>query len=233
MNNAEDNLSLIGKGVLKSILGSFPVGATAVAIYNELQAKQVKRKIERLEEFYHSLDEKVNSIETKINEDYISKDDFQDVFEEATRYIVLERQAKKREYFKNILANSIVSNECDYDKTERYFRILDNLSETELDVLAVLEDPVSYNRRYGMIIPDPINNEYQTSWQVSRADGVLTQLLGITIDDAIEAITVLFSNGLIVDNLLDKKIESNSNPVHVLDHLLTKRGRDFVKFLEL
>ena len=232
MNNAKDNLSLIGKGGLKSILGSFPVGARAVTIYNELQAKQVKRKIERLEEFYHSLDEKVNTIEKKINEDYISKDDFQDVFEEATRYVVLERHAKKREYFKNILANSIVSNECDYDKTERYFRILDNLSQTELDVLAVLEDPVSYNRRHGMIISDPINNEFQTSWKFSRADGVLTQLLGITIDEAIEAITVLFSNGLIVENLLDKKIESNSNPVHVLDHLLTKRGRDFVKFLK-
>ena len=232
MNNAKDNLSIIGKGVLKSILGSTLVGATAVTIHNELQAKQVKRKIERLEEFYHSLDEKVNTIEKKINEDYISKDDFQDVFEEATRYVVLERQAKKREYFKNILANSIVSNECDYDKTERYFRILDNLSQTELDVLAVLEDPVSYNRRHGMIISDPINNEFQTSWKFSRADGVLTQLLGITIDEAIEAITVLFSNGLIVENLLDKKIESNSNPVHVLDHLLTKRGRDFVKFLK-
>lgn len=233
MNNAKDNLSLIGKGVLKSILGSFPVGATAVAIHNELQAKQVKRKIERLEEFYHSLDEKVNIIEKKINEEFINKEDFQDVFEEATRYVVLERQAKKREYFKNILANSIVSKECDYDKTERYFRILDNLSETELDVLAVLEDPIGYNRRNGMIIPDPINNEYQTSWISSRADGVLTRLLGITIDDAIEAITVLFSNGLIVENLLDKKIRSNTNPVHVLDNLLTKRGRDFVKFLEL
>lgn len=233
MNNAKDNLSLIGKGVLKSILGSFPVGATAVAIHNELQAKQVKRKIERLEEFYHSLDEKVNIIEKKINEEFINKEDFQDVFEEATRYVVLERQAKKREYFKNILANSIASSECNYDKTERYFRILDNLSETELDVLAVLEDPTNYNRRNGMIIPEPINNEYQTSWNSSRADGVLTQLLGIPIDDAIEATTVLFSNGLIVENVLDRKIESNSNPVHVLDHLLTKRGRDFVKFLEL
>ena len=233
MNNAKENLSIIGKGVLNSVLGSFPVGATAVAIYNELQAKQVKRKIERLESFYHSLDEKVNSIEEEINEKFISEDDFQDVFEEATRYIVLERQAKKREYFKNILANSIASSECNYDKTERYFRILDNLSETELDVLAVLEDPTNYNRRNGTIIPEPINNEYQTSWNSSRADGVLTQLLGISIDDAIEATTVLFSNGLIAENVLDRKIESNYNPVHVLDHLLTKRGRDFVKFLEL
>lgn len=233
MNNANDNLSIIGKGVLKSLLGSFPVGATAVAIHNELQAKQVKRKIERLEDFYHSLDEKVNTIEEKINKDYISKDDFQDVFEEATKYVVQERQARKREYFRNILANSMVSNECDYDKTERYFRILDNLSEIELNVLAVLKDPVSYNRLNGMIIPDPINNEYQSSWNSSRADGVLTQLLGIYIDDAIEAITVLFSNGLIVENLLERKIETNSNPVHVLDHLLTKRGRDFVRFLEL
>jgi len=233
MNNAKENLSIIGKGVLNSVLGSFPVGATAVAIYNELQAKQVKRKIERLESFYHSLDEKVNSIEEEINEKFISEDDFQDVFEEATRYIVLERQAKKREYFKNIIAHSIISKECNYDKTERYFRILDNLSEIELDILAVLKDPEDFNRRNGMIISDPINNYYQSSWSSSRADGVLTQLLGISIDDAIAATTVLFSNGLIVENILNRKLESNSNPVRVLDHLLTKRGRDFVKFLEL
>ena len=34
----------------------------------------------------------------------------------------------------------------------------------------MLEDPTNYNRRNGMIIPEPINNEYQTSWNSSRAE---------------------------------------------------------------
>lgn len=48
MNNAKENAGLIAKCVLKSVLGSFPVGATAIEVYNELQSKQIKRKIERL-----------------------------------------------------------------------------------------------------------------------------------------------------------------------------------------
>lgn len=232
MNNAKENLVLIGKGSLKSILNSFPVGATAVAIYDELQAKQVKRKIERLEEFYKSLDERINVVEKEINHDYVNHEDFLDVFEKTTRYVVSERQAQKRELFRNILANSITAKDCDYDKTERYYRILDNLSEIELSVLAVLKNPEDYNRQHGMIIKDPINTGYQPSFVSSRGDGVLTQLLGISIDDATEAVTVLFSDGLIVDNLLNKRMESNTNPVHVLDHMLTRKGRDFVKFLK-
>lgn len=232
MNNAKDNAGLIVKGVLKSVLGSFPVGATAVEVYNELQSKRVQRKIERLEEFYKSLDDRVSAVEDQINNDFVSKEDFQDVFEEATRYVVLERQSKKREYFKNILANSITAKECDYDKTERYFRLLDNLSELELNILAVLENPEEYNKKHGKIIQDPYNSFYQHTWDEYRADSVLTQLLNIKIDDAQGAVTVLFSNGLIVENLLSRRMESNMNPVHVLDNLLTPRGRDFVKFLK-
>ncbi len=214
------------------MLASFPVGATAVEVYNELQAKQVQRKIERLEEFYNALDERISAVESQVNKNFINKEDFQDVFEEATRYVVLERQSKKRELFKNILANSIIANECDYDKTERYFRLLDNLSDIELTVLAVLENPEEYNKTHGMVIKDPVDNYYQSGWGSYRADGILTQLLGIKIDDAIETVTVLFSNGLIEEKLLEKRIETNMNPIHVLDNLLTRKGRDFVKFLK-
>ncbi len=232
MNNAKENTGLIAKGVLKSVLGSFPVGATAVVIYNELQSKRVQRKIERLEEFYKSLDDRISVLEGQINKDFVSKEDFQDVFEEATRYIVLERQSKKRELFKNILANSITAKVCDYDKTERYFRLLDNLSEIELNILAILQNPEEYNKSHGMIIKDPYYNYYQNSWGEYRADGVLTQLLNVKIDDVQGAVTVLFSNGLIMENLLSKRIETNMNPVHVLENLLTPRGRDFVRFLK-
>ena len=232
MNKGKENAGIIAKGFLKSILASFPVGATAVEVYNELHAKQVKRKIERLEEFYNSLDERISKVEDQVNNEFVSKEDFQDVFEEATRYVVLERQSKKRKLFKNILANSIIANECDYDKTERYFRLLDNLSDMELTVLAVLENPEEYNRTHGMVIKDPVDNYYQSGWGTYRADGILTQLLSIKIDDAIETVSILFSNGLIEDKLLEKKIETNMNPIHVLDNLLTRKGRDFVKFMK-
>lgn len=231
MNRAKENAGMIVKGFVKSVLASFPVGAAAIAVYNELEAKQVKRKIKRLEEFYHSLDERICKVRTQVNEEFINKDDFLDVFEEATRYVILERQSEKREMFKNILANSIISKDCDYDKTERYFKLLDNLSDIELKILAVLNNPAEYNRSHNMIFKDPVSNYYQSGWGTYRADGVLTQLLGINIDEATEAITVLFSNGLIVENLLGQRMEGNMNPIHVFNNRLTRKGKDFLKYL--
>ena len=232
MNNAKEIVEASGKAFIKDLVRLLPIGSTAVEVYEELQSKQIERKVKRLEEFYANLAATVNGLQDKINQEYVSNDDFLDVFEEATRYVVSERQEEKRVLFKNILANSIISTDCDYDRTERFFRILDNLTEIELRILAVLDKPEAYNRTHGMIIADPVNSYYQSSWQEVTASGVLTQLLGLKIHEVQEAVTVLFSNGLIVDNMLSKRLHTNGNTIHVLDNLLTIRGRSFVKALK-
>lgn len=232
MNNAKEIVEAGGKVFIKDLVRLLPLGSTAVEIYDELQSKQIERKIQRLEEFYTNLASSVNAVTDKVNQEYVKKDDFLDVFEEATRYVVTERSDEKRLFFKNILVNSITSPDCDYDKTERYFRLLDNLTEIELRILAVLDNPDSYNKAHGMIVKDPFHSAYQTTWNRVTGSGILTQLLGLKIHDVEDAITVLFSNGLIVANVLEKRLETNSNPVHVLDNLLTTRGRDFVNYLK-
>lgn len=232
MNNALEIVESGGIALIKELFRLIPVlGGTAVEIYNEFQSKQVERKIQRLDGFYRSFSESLQTIADKINDEYVSKEDFLDVFEEATRYVVLERQERKRLMFKNILTNSITSSECDFDKTERYFRLLDYLSELELTILAVLENPERYNSINGMIIPDPIHNPFQTFWNDVTAEGVMTQLLHINIHDLEGAISVLLSNGLVSQDFKTKRLHTNSNPIHVLDHLLTVRGKDFVKYL--
>ena len=217
---------------IKDLVRLLPLGNTAVEIYDELQSKQIERKIQRLEEFYTNLANSVNAVSDKVNQEFVKKDDFLDIFEEATKYVVNERNEEKRLFFKNILVNSIASSDCDYDKTERYFRLLDNLTEIEINILAILDNPERYNKRHGMKIKDPIHNPYQTVWNRVSAEGVLCQLLGLKIHEVSEAATVLFSNGLVVENFLSRKLETNSNTVHVLDNLLTVRGRDFVRFLK-
>lgn len=117
MNNAKEIIEAGGEAIIKDLVRCLPLGSTAVAIYEEFQSKQIERKIKCLEEFYTNLAVTVNGHQDKINQDYVSKDDFLDVFEEATRYVVSERQEKKRVLFKNILANSITSTDCDYDRT--------------------------------------------------------------------------------------------------------------------
>ena len=232
MNNAKDIVEASGKAFIKELTSCLPLGKTAIGIYEELQSKQIQRKIERLEEFYTNLAASVNAVNDKINQEYVNRDDFLDVFEEATRFVVTERQEQKRLLFKNILANSIVNPDCDYDKTEKYFRLLDNLGDLELRVLAVLENPEQYNKNHGMIIKDPINNAYQTTWNTVTSMGVLTQVLGLKVHQVEDAITVLFTNGLTIENSMSHQLNTNGNTIAVLKNLLTARGRDFVKFLK-
>lgn len=232
MNNAKDIVEASGKAFIKELASYLPLGRTAVEVYEELQSKQIERKIKRLEEFYTSLASTVNAQNEKINQNYVAKEDFLDVFEEATRYVVSERQDKKRQLFKNILANSICASDCDFDRTERYFRLLDNLSEQELRVLAVLDNPKIYNQEHGMIIRDPFQSAYQSAWNEVTSMGVLTQVLGLKIHQVEESITILFSNGLIIENATNRRLQTNGNGIHVLENLLTTRGRNFVNFLK-
>lgn len=232
MNNAKEIVEASGTVIIKNLTKILPLGSVAVEIYEELQSKQAERKVQRLVELYINLSEKVNAVENKINHEFISKDDFLDVFEETTRYVVLERQEQKRRFFQNILVNSMISTECDYDKTERYYRLLDNLGMLELNVLAVLDDPGKYNKEQGMIIGDTFHSAYMTVSKEVSALGGVTKLLNLKVHQAEEAVTVLFSNGLVVENSMNKHLNTNGNAVHVLDNLLTIRGRDFVRFLK-
>ena len=83
-----------------------------------------------------------------------------------------------------------------------------------------------------MRVKAPINSAYQTSWNRVTGSGMLTQVLGLTLHDVEDAVTVLFSNGLIVSNVLQRQLETNASGIHVLDNLLTARGRDFVMYLK-
>ena len=232
MNNAKEIVEASGKAIIKNLARCLPLGSTALDIYDELQSKQVGRKIQRLEELCTNLFQIVNVIKDKINPEFINKEDFLDVFEETTKYVVSERQEQKRHFFQNILVNSMISSECDYDKTERYFRLLDNLGMLELNILAVLDNPEKYNKEHGMIIGDASNSVHMTVWKEVNAMGVLTKLLNLKIHQVEEAITVLFSNGLVIENSMSKRLHTNGNTIHVLDNLLTTRGKDFVKFLK-
>ena len=232
---AKDNefVEIGGKAIFKSTIGLIPFfGNTALEIYNEVQSKQVERKIKRLEEFYQSLDARLQTLEGRINKEFVSKDDFLDVFEETSKYIISERVDKKREYFNNILVNSMISPICNFDKTERYLRLLDILNEQELSILALLDKAYELTEKHGMVIKKPVNNFHYSSWRQVNVGGVLTKLLGTTLHDLSESITVLWSNGLIIDNSLDKNLQTNCIEVHVLVDLLTTRGRNFVKYLK-
>ena len=171
-------------------------------------------------------------MQDKLNEEYINKEDFIDIFEKTSRYIANERSENKRDFFKNILLNSMINKNSNYDKTERFFRILDLLDTEDMIILSILRAPSEYNRENGMIIKDQINNNYQWSQRKVYAIEILCQLLQKEDDEVSESINMLYYYGLIKDRFLEKSLITNGNPIHVLDDSLTKMGIEFISYIE-
>lgn len=72
----EDNVMPAFKGITKSVISSIPiVGSAAVEVWNEVESKQVERKIQRLEEFYTGLYHELGKLKDQINEECIKNED--------------------------------------------------------------------------------------------------------------------------------------------------------------
>lgn len=232
MSKTKDLLEASSKAALDLIGNCIPIVGFAQDVYAQLEQIQAKRKVERISKFLEDVQLSLSKMQDKLNEEYINKEDFTDIFEETSRYIANERSENKRNIFKNILLNSMINKNSNYDKTERFFRILDLLGTEDMIILSILRAPSEYNRENGMIIKDQINNSYQWSQRKVYAIEMLCQLLHKEDDDVTEIINMLFNNGLIKDRFLERSLTTNGNPVHVLDDSLTRMGEEFINYIE-
>ena len=231
--------NIIEKGLIaaKGIVAMIPVlGGTITSVWSDVEAIQAKRKHERLEEFYIALKEEVERIKDRINTSYINQPDFLDVFELTAKYIVNERNEEKRILFRNILVNSITMKDCSYDKTERYLRILEQMNSFELLLLKILKNPKAYNDQQGNIIKDPNGGKSNAVLRihytlVSEFKKIMNDLTKASQDDISEAMYFLESNRLVRENASESRLQTNGNPIHVLDDKLTSKGKDFMSFI--
>lgn len=233
MNNAKDNLIALGKAAIDTIGNVVPIIGFTKSFYENFNSIQAERKQNRVNEFVIDLAKDLKDFEGEVQSEYVSHEDFLDVFEKVSRYIANERYKEKRVLFKNIMYHSLTEKGCNYDKTEKYCRLLENLDALDLEILAILNNPIQYNKDRGMIIPDPVHNAYMSSWNETTGGAVLTSLLNRKDVEVRDNITYLFYNGLILENVMDRRLQSNGNPIHVLDNLLTIKGREFIRFLSL
>ncbi len=233
MYQEKENVLPIMKATAQSIATYFPVLNFALNFYEEKKSQGVQRKVLRLEEFYHSLTERIADIKEQINNDYISRDDFADVFEQTANHIMNERLKEKRRCFQNIFVNSIVTSSCSYDKTEKYIRMLESMGWTELKVLAVLYNPSKFNENKGNIIKDSNDKTYFGGIGLSglNSTDILTQLLNESKEEISDALSYLEANRLVHQQSNAIHTQSRGNPIHILDNLLTQKGRDFAHYV--
>lgn len=231
--------NIIEKGLIaaKGIVAMIPVlGGTITSVWSDIEAIQAKRKHERLEEFYIALKEEVEEMKEQINVSYVSQPDFLDIFELTAKYIVNERNEEKRILFRNILVNSITVKNCSYDKTEKYLRTLEQMNSFELLLLKILKNPKVYNEQRGSIIKNPNERQSNAVYQihytlVTEFKKIVSDLTNVSQDDISEAMYFLESNRLVKEKASESKLQTNGNPIHVLDDKLTSKGKDFLSFI--
>lgn len=217
---------------------AFPIGGSIIVnTLKSFQSKQLARKVERLTVFAQKLYDEVKDLKEIVNTDYFSSPDYLDIFEQTINRITIERTEAKRDGYRRILVNSLCFEQCDYDKTEKYLRLLDRIDILELKILIVLSKPEKANKELGSIIKDP--NEpvpgyikLSTSWGPYSAVETLAQLLKVNKAEIDEALYVLELERLVVEDSRFYKVETNGHPIHVLDNMLTSKGKEFLNYIQ-
>lgn len=234
MYQEKENIMPALKAFVKTLASCNPIFDFAIKYCEEKNSQIVQRKLGRLEEFFHSLSERVENMDIKFNEAYLNKDDFGDIFEQTANYIMNERVDDKRRCFKNIFINSITASSCSYEKTEKYMRLLDDMNWLELKVLGVLYNPSKFNADRGYIIKD-IKNVFNFGMGLSgqSSGDVLSKLLEEDKEEIKDALYYLEMNRLIIEQTIAIRTQTNDNPIHILDDMLTTKGKDFVRFILL
>jgi len=239
MNNARElTETAIEEVGAKMIEIAFPIGGSIlVNTLKSFQSKQLARKVERVAAFAQKLYDEVQDLKGTVNKDYFSSPDYLDLFEQTINRIAIERTEAKRNYYRRILVHSLCDTKSDYDKTEKYIRLLDRMDVLELRVLVILSKPEQANKELGNIIKDP--NEpvpgyinLSTTWGQYGATDTLSQLLKVNKTDIDEALYGLELDRLVVAESRYYKLQTNGHPIHVLDNLLTTKGKDFLSYLK-
>ena len=228
-------LSTMGKAAVSAI--PF-VGGSIASLWSDLESSQVERKISRFIGLVETLQSDFEIIKKKVNEDFVSAPDCQDIFEKMSKLVINERVEEKRVLYKNAYLNSMTATIVDFDALERELRLIEQLSTIEIHLLRLFDNPKQYNRNAGNIIRNPFideNGQYRNSYMVDYF--MVEQIMrlfpnNISNEDMVESILFLTQNRIIKEGTVDKRLKTNGDPISIFDDVLTGKGKRFVKQLK-
>jgi hypothetical protein len=212
----------IGTAV-KAIASAIPgLGGPLSSLIGDLQSM---RKEARLIEFLEGLKSDIDGLETRVNEDFISNEDFLDIFETTARHIATTRQEDKREAFRHIISNALISSDITYDEAEEFLRLLNKLRPEHIFLLKVLLDSIAFDESTGSRVG--LGGGLTTS-----INQIMTTLLtGWPEQDIREVLGDLEREALAHGLLSRYNTMMTDQGVNHLTGALTRRGKKFCEFL--
>ena len=209
---------------VKALTSAVPIlGGPISTIIGDLQSI---RKEKRFLELINGLREDLHNFSDRVNAEFVSKEDFLDIFEQTARKIVMTRQGTKRTAFRHILSNAILSSDVSYDEVEEFLSLVERFREEHIFLLSILRDPVKYDE--------------ETGNRVGKGGGITTsisQIMGQLLPDwaeslVLEVATVLENNERLVQNITSRyNTMLTDQGINHLVNTLTPKGLRFVAFI--
>ena len=218
------NLGQTFKTAVKALISAVPtLGGPISTIIGDIQSI---RKEKRFLEFINGLREDLHNFSDCVNAEFVSKEDFLDIFEQTARKIVMTRQEAKRTAFRHILSNAILSSDVSYDEVEEFLSLVERFREEHIFLLSILQNPVKYDEETG-------NRVGKGGGMATSISQIMEQLLPDWTENLIlEVATVLENNERLVQNITSRyNTMLTDQGINHLVNTLTPKGIRFVEFI--
>ena len=208
---------------VKALISAVPIlGGPISTVIGDIQSI---RKEKRFIEFINELQEDIRNLSDHINAEFVSKEDFLDIFEQTARKIVMTRQEAKRTAFRHILSNAILSSDVSYDEVEEFLSLVERFREEHIFLLNILRNPVKYDEETG-------NRVGKGGRMMTSISQIMRQLLpGWNKDLILEVTTVLENERLIQHITARYNMTLTDQGINHLVNTLTPKGMRFVAFI--
>jgi hypothetical protein len=110
-------------------------------VSNVLSGRSWGRKFERIREVLEGLSSDLSDFKSKISEEYVKTEDFEDLLEQTLKRAADERNEEKRKIYRAFLTNAIKSPGELYDEQIRFLRTFEELQIEHLLVVRALSQP--------------------------------------------------------------------------------------------
>ncbi len=197
-----------GGGIISSLIGDY------------IPKSREKKTLEFLEKVAEGLE----SLKSRVDEEYVKSDEFGYLFQKAWRAAVEQYSEEKIEGFRAILLNSVTGKQATPEERELFINILNDLTGYHFELLTVLKNPVDWNVRHGMRVEpasmiisfNQIFRKCFTGWDDER--------IAIIVDDLNNKKLISLSSERLKTTLSGGGIEK-------LNNKLTPFGRRFIEYV--
>jgi hypothetical protein len=184
------------------------------AIASVLSGWSADRKRERVREVLGDLALRIANVQSRLADDYVRSDEFEDLLDQTLRHVTTERHESKRRLYREFLVGAITSREP-YDEQLRVLRVLEQLQPAHVVLIrAVVREP------------DPRQFDRGTGSQVGTLQ---RRMSGFTKEQIVDLAEQL--KDLRVVNLTSLNTMMTSRGAEDLRHAVTPFGRRFVAYI--